>query len=163
MFDSDRLSEIRKRREAATPGPWRMTTQGGVESVHYRGPGEDFTSVAATRTPGDWEFIAHAPADIDWLLAEVERLHSWDGLMALLDEHWPDDIFPTLPDREDRDPGARIVSLLRWVDRLRSKLGNVREEIERSKWRFDHEYGSHFVTDADDILAILDREETDRG
>jgi hypothetical protein len=52
------------------------------------------------------------------LIAELRRLHSWDGLMSLLDEHWPDDIFPTLPDDDQRDPGPRIVSLLRWVERL---------------------------------------------
>lgn len=46
--------------------------------------------------------------------------HSWAGLMALLDEHWPEDIFPTREDDETRDTGARIVSLIRWVDRLRS-------------------------------------------
>lgn len=46
--------------------------------------------------------------------------HSWAGLMALLDEHWPEDIFPTREDDLTRDAGARIVSLIRWVDRLRS-------------------------------------------
>jgi hypothetical protein len=46
--------------------------------------------------------------------------HSWAGLMALLDEHWPEDIFPTrYPDDIKRGAGARIVSLLRWIDRLR--------------------------------------------
>lgn len=45
--------------------------------------------------------------------------HSWAGLMALLDEHWPEDIFPTREDDIRRDAGARIVSLIRWVDRLR--------------------------------------------
>ena len=48
-------------------------------------------------------------------------MHTWDGLMALLDEHWPEDIFPTMEDTKGRDPGPRIVSLLRWVERLRPK------------------------------------------
>ncbi|OBY33429.1 hypothetical protein [Mycolicibacter kumamotonensis] len=56
----------------------------------------------------------------DELLAEVERLHTWDGLMSLLDEHWPQSIFPTLSDDPGRDPGPRIVSLLRWVEHLRA-------------------------------------------
>jgi hypothetical protein len=48
---------------------------------------------------------------------------SWAGLMALLDEHWPDDIFPTLThDDVKRDAGPRIVSLIRWVDRLRGDV-----------------------------------------
>lgn len=56
------------------------------------------------------------------LRAELERLYSWAGLLELLDEHWPEDIFPTEPDSETRDPGPRIVSLLRWVERLRAEL-----------------------------------------
>lgn len=64
------------------------------------------------------------------LVAEVERLHSWDGLMSLLDEHWPADIFPTQDDREDRDLGPRIVSLLRWVDQLRPRRIETVEELD---------------------------------
>lgn len=52
-------------------------------------------------------------------LRECEH-HSWAGLMALLDEHWSADIFPTREDDLTRDAGARIVSLIRWVDRLRA-------------------------------------------
>jgi hypothetical protein len=66
--------------------------------------------------------------DVPALLAEVDRLHSWEGLMSLLDEHWPEDIFPTVEDSGDRDWGPRIVSLLRWVDRLRTEA-TQREEL----------------------------------
>lgn len=59
--------------------------------------------------------LDHAPQ----LVAEIRRLHTWDGLMSLLDEHYPVDIFPTEPDRDDRDPGPRIISLLRTVSELR--------------------------------------------
>ena len=65
-------------------------------------------------------FVAAARTLLPELTAELERLHTWDGLMSLLDEHWPDDIFPTMADREDRDPGPRIVSLIRTVDQLRA-------------------------------------------
>lgn len=50
----------------------------------------------------------------------VIEASSWDLLMAILDRHYPADIFPTMEDREDRDPGPRIVSLLR-------RIGAVRE------------------------------------
>ena len=70
----------------------------------------------------DARFIAQARTLVPELVAEVEKLHSWDGLMSLLDEHWPDDIFPTTEDREDRDPGPRIVSLLRRVDMLQKRV-----------------------------------------
>ena len=56
------------------------------------------------------------------LVAELDRLHTWDGLMSLVDEHYPTDIFPHFAgasDNPDRDPGPRILSLLREVDRLR--------------------------------------------
>jgi hypothetical protein len=61
------------------------------------------------------------------LIAELERLHSWDGLMSLLDEHWPEDIFPTMDDRPDRDPGPRIVSLARRLAVLEQAVARVRE------------------------------------
>ena len=63
--------------------------------------------------------------------AEVERLHSWDGLMELLNEHWPDDIFSTSADRESRDPGPRIVSLLRWLDLAK---GDAVAALEQAAW-----------------------------
>lgn len=57
------------------------------------------------------------------LAGELYRLHCWAGLMELLDEHWPEDIFPTVEgDDERRDAGVRIVSLLRWVNQLREEL-----------------------------------------
>ena len=61
----------------------------------------------------------------DGLTAEVERLHSWAGLIELLDEHWPKDIFPTLPDDKGRDLGPRLVSLIRINDQLRGRLAAV--------------------------------------
>lgn len=62
--------------------------------------------------------------------AEVERLHSWEGLMSLLDEHWPESMIPTLSDDVSRDPGPRIVSLLRWVEALRAQVERVREALD---------------------------------
>jgi hypothetical protein len=58
---------------------------------------------------------------------EGAELHTWGGLLELLDEHWPEDIFPTEPDSETRDPGPRIVSLLCWVERLRAELAEAGE------------------------------------
>lgn len=103
------------------------------------------------------------------LLAELERLHSWAGLMELLDEHWPEDIFPTVHgDDERRDAGVRIVSLLRWVDQLRAaeaKLAAIREVCaESDDERFMREISRGFdgnpllphLVKASAILAILD-------
>lgn len=72
-------------------------------------------------------------ADRDEVRRDLERLHSWAGLMELLDEHWPESIFPTTRDREDRDAGARIVSLLRWVDDLRADERAQSKVLEKAK------------------------------
>ena len=61
---------------------------------------------------------------------EHARIHSWNGLMALLDEHYPADVFTGSSD----DPGPRIVALIRTVDHLRSRLamyvGNTEGAVE---------------------------------
>lgn len=58
--------------------------------------------------------------------------HSWRGLMALLDEHWPEDIFPTsYPDDITRAAGARIVSLIRWADRMHAERDQARAQVQR--------------------------------
>lgn len=58
------------------------------------------------------------------VLAEMDEAHTWNGVMALLDEHYPTSIFPHLagrPDYPERDPGPRILSLVREVNRLRTE------------------------------------------
>lgn len=70
-------------------------------------------------------FIAASRSLVPELVAEVERLHSWDGLMSLVDEHYPESIFPTTEDREDRDMGPRIVSLLRQLNAAREAVSNA--------------------------------------
>jgi hypothetical protein len=89
---TDRLDEIKVRREAATPGPWKLWNGWGplkdsepelmaCERVgpDYFGPGGiapggDAVDIYAPRA--DFEFIAHAPEDIDYLLGENARKDS---------------------------------------------------------------------------------------
>ena len=82
--------------------------------------------------------IAQALADAGVLGPEQARTfpddYGWSDLMVLLDAHWPDDLFPTLPDTDQRDPGPRIVSLLRWVDRLKA---DVKALADRAEWPAD--------------------------
>ena len=85
---SDRLSEIRARAEAATPGPW----------VAEREDDYEWTVVGSTYEPdcryviadcgfdspqSNATFIAHARADIPYLLAEVERLRAALGRIGI--------------------------------------------------------------------------------
>jgi len=69
------------------------------------------------------ETVASIRADRDRLAAELAELHTWRGLMSLLDEHWPADVFDGRP---GVDPGPRIVVLMRQVDLLRRELEKVR-------------------------------------
>ena len=67
-------------------------------------------------------------------LTPAENDISWAGLMELLDEHWPADLFPTLEDDPERDAGARIVSLLRWVDKGKTRIKDDDTTIKRLCW-----------------------------
>ena len=66
---------------------------------------------------------------LESLAEERARLHSWDGLMSLLDEHYRESTFPTLPDDDARDPGPRIVSLIRHLDAARVENAELRREV----------------------------------
>ena len=57
----------------------------------------------------------------------IRELDSWEMLMHILDYNYPATVFPTLPDNPDRDPGPRIVSLLRTINEIR-KTGVIGNE-----------------------------------
>ena len=68
------IEEIKKRLAAATPGPWQILedSDGSVGVAQTSHITRDVWSIPRTR--GDVELIAAAPADIAFLLSEVERL-----------------------------------------------------------------------------------------
>lgn len=73
------------------------------------------------------------------VLAEMDAAHTWDGLMALVDEHYPTDIYLAgQPDNPERDPGPRILSLIREVDRLRGIPDRV--QVQSDEWERDEAY-----------------------
>lgn len=69
---SDRLDAIRARLEAATPGPWERNDQ----HTKQHGIAGPLGLHATAWEDRDAEFIAHARADVAWLLDKVERLES---------------------------------------------------------------------------------------
>lgn len=75
-------------------------------------------------TEDDWKTCVRDAglARIAELEAERDRLHSWDGLMELLDEHWPADVWPMLEDDHKADVGHRVTSAMRWIDQLKRAL-----------------------------------------
>lgn len=76
--------------------------------------------------------------------AELERLHSWAGLMELLDEHWPADIFPgreTAAERSEED-GPRVVSLIRALGEVEASRRDWAAEAAEGEVRFQDLLGS---------------------
>lgn len=75
------LEEVRRRCEAATPGPWISYVEGrdhtSGDSVIVRGPeGSEEDLYVIGGTAADQDFIAHARQDIPLLLKKIERLQS---------------------------------------------------------------------------------------
>ena len=69
------LSEIQKRLDAATSGPWKdyIEKRDGISGSDFiMTEGEDIYLIGGTAA--DYEFVAHARQDIPALLAEVRRL-----------------------------------------------------------------------------------------
>lgn len=92
-LSEERLAEIRKRVDAATPGPWEhdldpdsdwFKTTMGCGSVYTMGedvmggniaaPNGDCYPRSGYAPKEDMSFIAHARTDVPDLLAEVDRL-----------------------------------------------------------------------------------------
>ncbi|ARU26091.1 hypothetical protein [Cellvibrio sp. PSBB006] len=74
------IEEIKRRCDAATPGPWKSYIEG---RDHTSGSDFIMTSIVDDRgesieltgaTVADYDFIAHARQDIPRLLEEIERL-----------------------------------------------------------------------------------------
>jgi hypothetical protein len=83
--------------------------------------------------------IRDALVSRDAAVEQLERLHSWGGLLTLLDEHWPTDIFP-VPEtveasksQERRDTGPVVLGLIRWVDRLSADLADARQQLDHAR------------------------------
>ncbi len=82
LLTSTYLKGIRKRCEAATPGPWTSFIEGrdhtsGDSSIRRGVEGawqEDLYLSGAT--DADHDFIAHARQDVPLLLDEIERLRN---------------------------------------------------------------------------------------
>lgn len=69
MTLSERLAKIESRRNAATPGPWKLEFQRLIGPEIYRDCG-DRIQIAHSK---DAQFIASAPQDIEFLLAALRR------------------------------------------------------------------------------------------
>ena len=57
-------------------------------------------------------------------LTEIKGLHTWKGLMSLVDEHYPAD----LVDGSSGDPGPRLVVMLRELDKAKAEVKRLQED-----------------------------------
>ena len=57
-------------------------------------------------------------------------LKSWSGLFEILNEAYPEDVFLTLPNNESRDSGPRIISLIRLLDREKTRAEIAESRLE---------------------------------
>jgi hypothetical protein len=81
------VGEIEARLSAATPGPWEEFWRGHIHARDERGT----VSICQTFGPedqihADAEFIANAPADVAYLLAELRKAH--EALAAVESVHY---------------------------------------------------------------------------
>lgn len=141
----EQRAEWRRLADEAYPGPWDHWPEAGWVEVTADDHGAVIAGQVRPRLGFKGEiyvdndeptaaFIAAAREAVPALLnaldaadAELDRLHSWAGLMELLDEHYPADLIPTAPDDPARDTGPRIVSLIRRVDAAEAAMQRVRE------------------------------------
>ena len=83
MSTADRVDAIRARLNAATPGPWEFVPGrfGGIKYTFTGWDGEPAQDYVISETydgelvgerPGNAELIANAPADLAWLLEQLE-------------------------------------------------------------------------------------------
>lgn len=92
---ADRLAEIQARADKATDGPWSRfeTVMADTFVVGPRGfIREDIVS-GPTYERENAEFIAHARADVPWLVEQVSKRDA--ALRAVLDLHRPVEVEPS--------------------------------------------------------------------
>lgn len=103
MIPEQRLAEIRARLEAATPGSWSpyADDRGWCVLLDHENVGVIAEVLDARTAEGDARLIAHAPADLAYLLARVQRLErvaaeTHDYLIRVSTSHDPDGEAETL-------------------------------------------------------------------
>ena len=84
-----RLQEIKSRLDAATPGPWRTVRGHDELRGRYQVEGRIIVAGKNLMKAEDAELIAHAPEDLRFLLAEVERYR--ETLEGVLNGEWDPD------------------------------------------------------------------------
>jgi hypothetical protein len=61
------------------------------------------------------DLLAAVMSERSSLLAEVDRLNTWDGLLSILDRYYPADVMERMPNA----PGPHLTLLIREAERLK--------------------------------------------
>jgi|SRR5882757_2446695 len=118
------IKAIKSRLDAATPGPWewRDTSWVGANGTDVRewdvtgGEFEDGSERGIPASEADAEFIAHAPADVGVLVAELVRLRAdYRTLWGMTLGH----------DGQPPEPGTADD-----VERLRARLTDLKDAAD---------------------------------
>ena len=121
------IPAIRARLAAATPGPWRWNNEAGW----LEGGGDfawcllDCSHPDDRPSPGDALLIAHAPADLEALCGEVERL---EGMLFVAEK--------ILTQRPNSELPYSHVGLLKRIAALRAAHDTSRAVPGDSKWAY---------------------------
>jgi hypothetical protein len=129
---TERLAEIRARLEKATPGEWEWSGDDLIQSAS----GESVLDIWPRMDGGkleigldvtryDRDLIAHAPADLRFLLQVVEEIERNRRLVAYMERN-PSHVFGP-----DYQKGRReaLEGVLRDIDRIAKEAGDA--EIDR--------------------------------
>ena len=142
-----RIDEIRERLDKATPGPWKATYEAADDWVSITGQGfydggHWMTCPEVATCEGivgpDADLIANAPADLAWLLGEVERLSA--------ERMQPEQPEPTGAEvrAAAEESTTDLGSIRDWyagaVDEYRCDTGMLRDEAEAA---FDRAIAAH--------------------
>ena len=138
------LEAIRKRCEAATPGPWKTTD--GYEAAQAGTRYDDLVSILEDSTgepiiqhiyydghhtimrPSDVQFIAHARTDLPACLDEIERLNArQQELLATIARISQTTPFPD----EMKGWESQRAAMLAEIGTLRSELHDSRDQCQR--------------------------------
>lgn len=128
MSISDRLAEIQARADNATHGPWELTLDGEVQGRRpgFRGADPEMDPIVGCLDEAeDNEFIAHARADVPWLIEQVRKRDT--ALRAVLDQvtEWRDESFSFFGGPVDEATSVRYECAQEVLAAVETALGEV--------------------------------------
>ncbi len=83
---------------------------------------------------------------------------TWEGLLCILDTVYPESVIPTtrVKDEPDRDVGARVVALIRWVAELDAANARLTTAAEHMQAFITRVTGDHYCPVAQSVSPICD-------